>query len=188
MKKLALVLACASAVVFLSGRAAAAPGFYIGVEGGSSAPDFTYRSLIDVDFEGTRSFLYGAKAGLKFLFFAIEGNVLTSSHDITSIVGTPWEATGAGFTYWGVNGKVFLPIPVVQPYIMGGYGTYSVHIDNVGKGSNGGYNVGGGFQFNIGRLGIFGEGRYHDVRVLIPGTGEFDISNFTITLGVLYVF
>jgi len=188
MKKLAIIIACALAVVFLSGREAAASGFYLGVEGGSSAPNFTYRSLTDVDFEGTRSFLYGAKAGLRFLFFAIEGNVLSSSHDITSVLPTPWESTGVGFTLWGINGKVFIPIPVIQPYIMGGYGNYSVHIDNVGKGSNGGYNVGGGIQFNLGRLGILAEGRYHDVRVLIPGTGEFDMSNFTITLGLLYIF
>jgi hypothetical protein len=188
MKKLTIVLACASAVVFLSGGAAASPGFYIGVEAGSSAPNFTLRSLTDVDFEGTRSFLYGAKAGLKFLFLAVEGNVLTSSHDITSIIGTPWEATGVGFTYWGINGKLFLPIPIVQPYIMGGYGTYSVHINGDGKGSNGGYNVGGGVQVNIGKLGIFGEGRYHNVNVLVPGSGQLDMSNFTLTIGLLYVF
>lgn len=188
MKKLALVLACASAVVFLPGRAAAASGFYLGVEGGSSAPNFTYHSLTDVDFEGTRSFAYGAKLGFKFLFLALEGNVLSSSSDITSALPTPWESTGLGFTYWGVNGKVFIPIPFVQPYIMGGYGSYSVRIDDVGEGSNGGYNVGGGIQFNIGRLGIFAEGRYHDVSVLVPGAGEFDMSNFTITLGLLYVF
>ncbi len=188
MKKLVLFLACALVVVFLPAKAAASPGFYVGVEGGSSAPDFTIRSLTDVNFEGDRAFLYGAKAGLKFLFFAVEGNVLTSSHDITSILPTPWESTGVGFTYWGINGKLFLPIPIVQPYIMAGYGTYSVRLDDVGKGSNRGYNVGGGVQVSLGRLGIFGEGRYHDAKVLIPESGELDISNFTLTLGLLYVF
>lgn len=188
MKKLVVILACASAVVFLSGRATASPGFYIGVEAGSSAPNFTLKSLTDVDFEGERSFMFGAKAGIKFLFFAVEGNVLTSSHDITSIAGIPWESTGVGFTYWGINGKLFLPIPIVQPYFVAGYGNYSVHIDNVGKGSNDGYNVGGGVQVNIGKLGIFGEGRYHNVGVFVRGVGELDISNFTITVGLLYVF
>jgi opacity protein-like surface antigen len=96
------------------------------------------------------------------------------------------EGKTAGVTYWGINGKLFLPIPIVQPYVMGGYGTYSVNIDTIGKDSNRGYNLGIGVEVKLGKLGIFAEGRYHKVKVDIEG--ELNMSNYTLTFGALYDF
>jgi hypothetical protein len=186
MKKYLTALVLAMAVLIMTGNGAASPGFYIGVEGGTSAPRFTVKGLTDFDFKGENSFIYGAKAGFKFLFLAVEGNVLTGSHNVTSDTSFPWDGTSVRVTYWGINGKLFLPIPLVQPYVMGGYGTYSVNIDSIGKDSNRGFNLGIGVEVKLGKIGLFAEGRYHKVKVDIEG--ELDMSNYTLTFGALYDF
>ena len=192
MKKYLATLVLTMAVLILTGNAIASPGFYIGVEAGTSTPKFTLTGVSGIDFKGNRSLLYGAKVGFKFLFMAIEGNVLTGSHDIPRRPGPVMppeyilEGKTVGVTYWGINGKLFLPIPIVQPYVMGGYGTYSVNIDTIGKDSNRGYNLGIGVEVKLGKLGLFAEGRYHKVKVDIEG--ELNMSNYTLTFGALYDF
>lgn len=186
MKKGLIVLVLAVAFMLLAGNAIASLGFYLGVEGGSSAPNFSLKNL-DVKFEGTTSFLYGAKAGFKFLMFAVEGSFLTASHDITSKeLVFPWEGNSADFSYWGINGKFFIPFPIVHPYIIGGYGSYTVDIKTVSKDSNRGYNLGVGLEVKLGKLGIFAEGKYHHVTVNIDG--DLSASNYTLAFGALYDF
>ena len=192
MKKYLTALALITTFFLMTGNAVASPGFYIGLEAGPSAPKFSLKNVSGVEFKGSRSLLYGAKVGFKFLFLAVEGNLLTSSHDIPRRpvpVMPPeyiWEGKTVGVTYWGINGKLFLPIPIVQPYVMGGYGNYSVNIDTIGKDSNRGYNLGVGVEVKLGKLGLFAEGRYHKVKVDIEG--ELDMSNYTLTFGALYDF
>jgi hypothetical protein len=186
MKKYSIALALIMAVLIMTGNALASPGFYIGVEGGASTPRFTLKGFTDIDFKGASSFIYGAKAGFKLLFLAVEGNVLTASHSVTSEKGFSWDGNSVGVTYWGINGKLFLPIPLVHPYIMGGFGNYSVNIDTIGKDSKRGYNLGVGVEVKLGKIGLFAEGRYHKVKVDIEG--ELDMSNYTLTFGALYDF
>jgi hypothetical protein len=186
MRKHLMVVGLTAAFLLSGGNAIASPGFYIGLEAGSSAPNFSLKNP-QVNFEGTTSFLYGAKVGLKFLMFAVEGNVLTASHNIISTEQAfPWEGNGVGFTYWGINGKLFIPLLIVHPYIMGGYGTYSIDINDISKDSNKGYNLGVGLEVKLGKLGVFAEGRYHKVTVTIDR--DLDMSNYTLTFGVLYDF
>lgn len=181
-----MVLGLTAAFLLSGGNAIASPGFYIALEAGSSAPNFLLKNP-QVDFEGMTSFLYGVKVGLKFLMFAVEGNFLTASHNITSNEAAfPWEGDGVGFTYWGINGKLFIPLLIVHPYIMGGYGNYSININDIGKDSNKGYNLGVGLEVKLGKLGVFAEGRYHKVTVTIDR--DLDMSNYTLTFGALYDF
>jgi hypothetical protein len=51
-----------------------------------------------------------------------------------------------------------LPIPVVKPYVLGGWGTYGI-----GKGESvSGWNFGAGVRVSVMRLGVFAEARRHD--------------------------
>lgn len=68
---------------------------------------------------------------------------------------------GDGFTLDGLsynlNVVMRMTLPIIQPYVIGGRGTYSRTNDD----KAGGWNVGGGLRIGIGDLGIFGEIRRH---------------------------
>jgi hypothetical protein len=68
---------------------------------------------------------------------------------------------GDGFTLDGLsynlNVVLRMSLPIVQPYVIAGRGTYSRTNDD----KAGGWNIGGGLRIGIGDLGIFGEMRRH---------------------------
>jgi hypothetical protein len=65
---------------------------------------------------------------------------------------------GAGPLSLTLNVVLSLPIPVVKPYVLGGWGSYGI-----GKGGSvSGWNVGAGVRVSVARLGVFAEARRHD--------------------------
>jgi hypothetical protein len=185
MKKPLVVLSAVALGLLLAGNAAASTGFYFGPEFGWAGPKFSYTNL---DFEGNSAMLIGARAGFKFLFFAVEGNYLTSSHELSSTNNAfLWEGNKTHIQTLGINGKLFIPFPVIHPYISGGWGSYTVDIDDVGKETNGGYNIGGGLELGLGKISLFAEGKYHWVKVDIKGS-DLDVSYWAATFGFLINF
>jgi hypothetical protein len=184
MKKHLLVIGAIAAGFLLAGNAAASTGFYIGPEFGWAGPSFSYTNL---DFKGNSALLIGARAGFKILFLAVEGNYLTSSHTLSSEDGFLWEGNKTRLQTLGINGKLFIPFPLLHPYLTGGWGSYTVDIDDVGKGTNGGYNIGGGLELGLGSINLFAEGKYHWVKVEIKSS-DLDVSFWTATFGLLINF
>jgi hypothetical protein len=162
MKKYFVMISLLTACLFFAGTAAAS--FYIGPELGQFKPKFEYDILGGIRFEGNSAFQWGAKAGIKLLMFAIEGNYLSSSHSLNPAL---WGDKGLSISYLGINGKIFFPILVVQPYATAGYGYYTVGKEGGEKDSNGAYNFGGGIEVVLGKIHLFGETRYHRVTVQI---------------------
>lgn len=177
MKKYFLIVSVVTACLLFAGTAAAT--FYIGPELGQFKPKFEYDVLGGIRFEGNSAFRWGAKVGVKFLMFAIEGNYLSSTHDLNP---APWVDNGTTISYLGVNGKIFIPILMVQPYLMAGYGSYTVDVEGVEKDSNGAYNGGGGVEVILGKIHLFGEARYHKVTVRIRGA-DLEAKGWGLTFG-----
>jgi hypothetical protein len=64
--------------------------------------------------------------------------------------------SGAGKFSLALNAVLSVPIPVVRPYLIGGWGQYG--IDK--SGSQSGWNIGAGIRASVGK-GVFAEYRRH---------------------------
>ncbi len=166
MKKFCAVMSVATACLLFAGTAGAT--FYIGPEMGQFKPKFEYDVMGGIRFQGNSAFQWGARAGIKLMMFAVEANYLTSLHNLNP---APWVDDGTRISYLGVNGKIYIPILIVQPYVTVGYGYYTVDVKGVEKDSSGSYNYGGGVELVLGKIHLFGEARYHRASVVIWSAG-----------------
>jgi len=150
--------------------------FYLGIRGGMSNQD---AKAGEIEFDQNSAFLYGAQAGIKFLFLAVEGQFYRADHDL---MGENIEQQ-MNYYYLGVNGKLGIPLPVVYPYITVGYGSYSVDLGGLGKDTDTAFNVGGGVELTFGKIGIFGELRYSDFSVEFESL-TWDLGGLDLHLGL----
>lgn len=168
--------------VVLATGAAAKTGLFIGVQGGWSMQK---PSLGEVSFDSDSSFLYGARIGVKVLMFAVEANYFRTSHDLVLEGSTPLDGDGvdAGYNYLGVNARVYIPLILLHPYLTVGYGSYSAKLEDIGKDSNRGFNLGLGVELNLGdKLSLIAQGQYHQVKMEIGGE-DLKLKNYTLSGG-----
>jgi hypothetical protein len=99
---------------------------------------------------GTRGGSESAAHGLGFVEFklpvfpGIRGDVIAMD-----------APAGSGPLTLALSGVMSLPIPIVKPYVMAGWGKYGV-----GKGeSESGWHFGAGVRVSVMKLGVFAEGR-----------------------------
>ncbi len=186
MKKHAAFLIIAA--LFFVGQAFAQAGFYLGLDGGVSSQQL---SLKEIDFDKDTSFVYGLHAGFKVLFFAVEGQYFQASHNLTlkEFPDIGWDARKVGYNYLGLNGKLFLPIPIVHPYLMFGYGYYTANVKDIDKDKDSSWNAGLGVELKLHKhFSLEGDARYHPtVTYLIDGE-EVKIKNYTLTAGMNFYF
>jgi hypothetical protein len=161
--------------------------FYLGLDGGVSSQKL---SLEDVDFDKDTSFVYGLRLGFNFLFLAVEGQYFQVSHNmmLSDFPDINWGDRSVNYNYLGLNGKLFLPIPIVRPYFILGFGYYTTNVKDIGKDSVTDVNFGIGVEFKLGQsFGILGEGKYHSG---IFGIDESDLAvkNYTLTGGFNFYF
>jgi opacity protein-like surface antigen len=156
--------------------------FFIGLQGGWSQQGIDIR---DIEFDKDTTFLYGARAGLRILMFVFEGNYYQAAHNIAiSDISNLWDGREISYSYLGLNVRIFLPFPVVNPYFTAGYGTYKADIKDVGEDRTGGWNVGLGVEVFLGKkFSLLGEGRYNNSDFDIESE-EVKIENFTFHVGL----
>jgi Outer membrane protein beta-barrel domain len=153
--------------VFLA-AAVSAPAnaqFYLGARGGLSNEN---AKAGEFKFDRNSAFLYGAQVGFKFMGFAIEGQFYHTDHNLLG--GTENLEQEVDYNYLGVNGKLGIPLAIIYPYITAGYGSYSVDLKGLVKDSTGAFNVGGGAELTLGKIGIFAELRYTDFSIEFENT------------------
>jgi len=167
--------------------ASAQNGFYVGGYLGYSAqkPGFE-----DVEFTTDTTFVYGLRAGIRFLMLALEVGYFDAVHNlrVADFPDVNWDGRENDFSYIGVNLKYVFSIAFLHPYLTGGYGYYTADIRAIDKDKEGGYNAGLGVEAMLGKkVGLLVEGKYHHVRVDI---GKFDLSlgDFTIVGGLNFHF
>ena len=155
---------------------------YLGLQGGLSMQKAKFS---DITFSTDSSFLYGIKAGVKFMMFAAELNYFQAAHNLDpKDISLPmWRDRKLDYSYLGANLRWIFPILVVQPYLTAGYGYYTVDIHDIDKDHNGGFNVGVGVEVMLGgKFSLSAEGRYHHVTLDIA-TESFKVGDFSLTGG-----
>jgi hypothetical protein len=161
--------------------------FYLGLDGGVSSQKLT---LEDVKFDSDTSFVYGLRLGFNFLFLAVEGQYFQVSHNMTlsDFPEIGWGDRNVNYNYLGLNGKLFLPIPIVRPYFILGYGYYTANVKDIGKDSVTDVNFGIGVELKLGQsFGILGEGKYHS-GIFAIDESDLAVKNYTLTGGLNFYF
>ncbi len=157
-------------------------GIYVGLLGGFSAQK---PSLKDVDFNTDTTYLYGLRAGVRFMMVGVELNYFQAAHnlELDDIVGFDWGGRDIDYNYIGLNIKYFFPLMVLHPYITAGYGYYKADIKDVGDDQKRGYNLGVGVELMLGqKFSLLAEGKYNIVNLDIDKR-ELKLGDFTISGG-----
>lgn len=174
MKKAVLFVLILIVCLGLASKSWAQAGIYIGVHAGV---DTQKPKITGIQFNSDTSFLYGLRAGVRILMFAAEVQYSQAAHNL-SLNGdllSNWDNRQIDYSYLGVNVRFIFSLPILQPYLTAGYGSYSANIHDIEKKRNGGYNFGAGVELKLGRISLLAEGRYNHVNV--------DIQNESLTLG-----
>lgn len=164
-------------------RAEAEGGIFFGLQGGYSAQK---PSLKDVEFNTDTTFLYGVRAGVKFLMIAAEVNYFQAAHNL-SVQEFPhigWNDRQVDYSYLGANLRFYFPILIIQPYFTFGYGYYSANIKNIDEDRKKGFNLGVGVELTLGKkISLLAEGKYHRAKLDIQQE-ELTIGDFTLSGGL----
>jgi len=184
MKKYAVLVLVFVCVLGAAGDAFGSKFFFIGLQGGWSSQKLDFKNL---EFDRNTAFLYGVRAGVRILFFAIEGNYIQAAHNI-SVADVDLDERQIDYNNLGLSLRLFLPFPLVNPYLTVGFGRYAADIKNLGDDSNSGYNVGLGLELHLGEnFSILGEAKYNHVGLEIE-EDDLKIKNYTLHLGLNYYF
>ena len=177
--KVIAVMLVVSAPASVSGQS-----FFLGGQLGLSIQK---PSLEEVEFSTDTTYLYGVFAGIKFSSLALEFNYFQAAHDLElKELIDPWADREIDYNYVGLNLKIFLPIPLLNPYLTGGYGTYRAKIPGIDKDANDGFNIGAGVELKLGdHLALRGEGKYHRVELDIDER-DLELGDFTIVVGITF--
>jgi len=183
MKKIAIPVL---ALVFLAGLSSNAypqAGIYFGGYGGTSAQTPSFK---DVQFDTNTTFLYGLRAGVRFMMFAVELNYFVAGHNIepNNYLLFNLSKLENDYSYIGLNLKYIFSLTILHPFLTAGFGYYTADIQNIQKDSEGGYNFGAGLEIMLGRkFSLLAEGKYHHVAVDIREL-HIGLGNFTLTAGL----
>lgn len=181
-KKSRWALAFLFALIFVS-NVYAQGGLYFGVQAGYSAQK---PSLKGVEFNTDTTYLYGLRAGVKFMMIAVEVNYFQAAHnlDLTDFLSLDWEGREVDYNFIGLNLKYFFPFFLINPYLTFGYGYYTANIHDIDKDRDRGYNLGLGLELNLGsRFSLLAEGKYHHVNLNIDQK-KLAIGDFTFSGGL----
>ena len=186
MKRKIVLLGILIVCLFGSGNLFGDGMFFIGLQGGWSQQSIDFR---DVEFNKNTAFLYGARVGIRILTFVVEGNFYQAAHNIdASDIGDLWDSRKINYNYLGLNVRLFLPFPIVNPYLTLGYGTYTADVKEIGKDKSGGWNAGLGLEvFLAKKFSLLGEARYNHGNFEIENK-ELSIKNFTFHVGINFYF
>ncbi|GEM_PF-2402847 len=166
-------------------RIPARAGFYVGLQAGRSRQDVKAGK---VSFVKDSSFLYGGQIGFRFLSLAVEGEYFRAGHDLISQdLSFPASSQEMDYSYLGVKGKWGIPLAVVYPYLLLGYGTCSVSLAEVGDDSTSSFSLGAGAEITLGKIGLFAELRYADFDLDIEAW-DWDFGGLNIHLGLNFHF
>ncbi len=188
--KRSIILAAVALFVFVLASHAAAQDFYIGVKFGLSQQKSKFEEL-EVLYKTEFSTIYGFCIGSKFHSFGLEAHYFHSDHHLTpKEEGAPPELDIERFKLdvIGVNFLYYLPIPVVQPYLSAGMGTYNVNVVGFAKDGSIGYNFGVGANARLAKfVSLSADGKYHLVKFDLEQY-EMDIKEFTWYMSVNFHF
>jgi opacity protein-like surface antigen len=80
-----------------------------------------------------------------------------------------------------------LPLPMIYPYAVMGYGSYTANVEGIDEEKDSGLSIGAGVEISFGRIALKGEGKYHKVGINIQQR-KFDFADFTFIIGLNFYF
>ena len=166
-----------------------AQDFYIGVKFGLAQQKTKFEEL-EASYATEYSTIYGFCIGTKFLNFGLEAHYFYADHQLTPKEEPPpgLDIDRFKLNVVGVNVLYYIKIPVVQPYLSAGIGSYNVDVLGFAKDSTIGYNLGVGANARITELiSISADGKYHLVKFDL-NQYEMDLKELTWYLSVNFHF
>jgi len=182
LKKISIFFIALILFLLFPSNSFAQVGIYLGLQGGFDAQK---PSLEGVEFNTDTTFIYGIRAGVKFLMLALELNYFQTAHNLSleNNLVSDWNNREVNYNFFGLNLKYFFSILMVHPYLTFGYGYYTADIQNIDKDTNGGYNLGLGIELMVGKKFSLGaEGKYNQVKLDIKNK-DFGLRDFTVSGG-----
>jgi len=157
-------------------------GIYLGGFGGVSTQK---PSFAEVDFDTNTTFLYGVRAGVQVLMFALEFNYYRAGHNVemADFFLFNWDGLENDTSFIGGNLRMMFPLAALRPFLSLGYGYYTADIKNIDKDTEGGFNFGAGLEVKLGKLALIGEGKYNRVEVNLSDL-NVSLGHFTFTAGL----
>lgn len=166
-----------------------AQDFYLGVKFGLSQQKTKFEEL-NAYYETEYSTVYGFCIGTKFMSFGLEAHYFHSDHKLLPKTEPPPDLLVTRFklNVIGANVLYYVPVPVVQPYLSAGMGTYNVDVVGFAKDSRVGYNFGIGANIRVTELvSVSADGKYHLVKFHL-NQYEMDLKEFTWYVSVNFHF
>jgi opacity protein-like surface antigen len=175
--------------VFILTSHSMAQDFYIGVKFGLAQQKTKFEEL-EAIYATEYSTVYGFCIGTKFMNFGLEAHYFHSDHHLLPKEEPPpgLDIERFKLNVFGANVLYYIRIPVVQPYLSAGIGTYNVDVVGFAKDSSIGYNFGIGANARLTDLvSLSAEGKYHLVKFDLNQI-EMDLKEFTWYLSVNFHF
>ena len=160
-----LIIVMVFGFLFVSNTYTYGQEFYIGAKMGLSLQDANFPGLT-IEYKPESSTVFGFQIGMKIENFMVEASYYQADHLLNEEETPPPEFDFERFklNYFGLNIKYFLQIPVVQPFLTAGYGSYKIDLVGFDKDRSGGFNVGLGASVQVTKYISFSvEGKYHRV-------------------------
>ncbi len=181
--KRAIILVLALAIFWPAANAFSQVGFYVGGYAGASeqTPSFDL-----AQFNTDTTFVYGLRGGIRILMLALELNYFRAVHNISmgNFVTFQWNGLANDFSYIGASLRWIFSLAILHPYLVAGYGYYTVDIQTLDKVRDGGYHFGAGLEVSLGsKISVVLEGKYHHVTVDISNI-NLGLGNFILTAGL----
>ena len=187
MKKSAIIGLILLTSLGLASKSWGQAGIYLGATGGV---DTQKPTLTGIDFNSDTAFLYGLRAGVRFLMLALEINYFQAAHNLSlnGDVLASWNNRQVDYSYIGLNLKYIFSVLMVHPYLTGGYGYYTADIHSIDKKRDGGYNLGLGLELQLGKkFALLVEGKYNHVTIDIQEK-NLGLGDFTLVGGFIFNF
>jgi opacity protein-like surface antigen len=182
LKKISIFFIALILFLLFTSNSFAQAGIYLGLQAGFDAQK---PSLEGVEFNTDTTFIYGIRAGVKFLMLALELNYFQAAHNLSPANNgiSDWDNRKVDYSFIGLNLKYIFSILMVHPYLTFGYGYYTADIHEIDKDSNGGYNLGLGIELMLGKkFSLSAEGKYNHVKLYIKDK-DFGLGDFTVSGG-----
>ena len=174
-------------LLVFTGTSLAQNGFFMGFQAGISSQR---PSLEEVKFDTNTRFLYGLRAGIKFMMITVEANYFQAAHDLKlhELISFSWGDKKVDYNYLGLNLKYYFSLLLIQPYITFGLGYYSIDIHEIDKDTDRGYNFGLGLEVQLGKkISLLAEAKYHRVKLYIDNK-DFKVGDFSLIGGMSFYF
>lgn len=160
-----VILVMVFSFLFISNTYSYGQKFYIGAKLGLSLQNTSFQGLA-IEYKPESSTVFGFHIGMSIEDFRVEASYYQADHFLNEEETPPpgFDFERFKLNYFGLSIKYFLQIPVVQPFLTAGYGSYKIDLVGFDKDRSGGFNVGLGASVQVTKYISFSvEGKYHRV-------------------------